>query len=75
MFLFKYFSTRSDNKPGQEVKNVFLFLLFTRIEWGYRMMRDGNPWVYLLICAHKHYQQNIRQELGTLSLDYYIGSN
>ena len=74
-YLVKYVCTRSDDKPGQEVKNFLSFILPTQIEWGSSMMCGDNPQVCLLICTHAHSPQNICQDFGTLSLDYYAGSN
>ena len=74
-FLVKYFCTRSDDRPGQEVK-IFLWLIFSiQIEWGSRIMRGDNPQVCPLTCTHTNPPQNIRQELSTLSLFYFAGSN
>ena len=73
--LVKYFCTRSDGRPVQEV-NIFLWLILpTQIEGGSAIMHGGDPQVCLLICTHTHSPQNIRQELGTPSLAYFAGSN
>ena len=67
--------TRSNDRPGQEVKNV-LWLLFPILnEWGSRRMRGGILLMYFLICTRKCSLQNIRQELWTPSLDYFSGSS
>ena len=73
--LGKYFCTRSNNRPGQEVKK-FLWLLFPiHIEWGSSMMCGDNPPVYSLTCTCTRSPQIIRQELWTPSLVYFSGSN
>ena len=74
-FLVKYFCTRSDDRPDQEVKNIFLLLLPIHIEWGSSMMRGENPQVWSLTCTHTNSPQNICQEFWTPSLAYFTGSN
>ena len=74
-FLKKYFSTRSNDRPGQEVKK-FLWLLFPiQIEWGSSMMCGDNPSVWYLTSTSTCFPQNIHQELWTPSLLYFTGSN
>ena len=59
-FLFRYFCTSSDDRPGQEVEKFFLLLLTTRIEWVFSIMRGENPQVCLFIFTHKHVNPPVR---------------
>ena len=45
LFLFKYFSTRSDDDPVQEVKKFFVITFTHPYRAGSIMMRGGNPQV------------------------------
>ena len=73
--LDKYLCIRSNDGPGQEAKKFLWLLSPIHIEWGSSMMHGDNTPVWYLTCTSTHSPQNIFQELWTLSLVYFAGSN
>ena len=74
-FLGKYLCTRSNDRPGQEVKKFLWFIFPIQNEWGSIRMRGDNPPMLFLTCTRRRSPQNIRQESWTTSLVYFAGSN
>ena len=75
VFFVRCLCTRSNDRPGQEVKKFFWLLSTIQNEWCSRRMRGYSPPMCFLICTRKRPLKNICQESWTPSLVSFAGSS